>query len=187
MAIIIGCKGSDDPQMCLHCEREVCVLDLPLTVNRGTGGRISFMTPEERKVFGAELRALRKEKGFSIREVADLLGVAHSTYENWETGHSAPDTERAERLRQVFQGILPKPDDHEKLPFGKALRRCRERARMSQAAVAKFAGVSHSRVCEWENKDVIPQRKQLEKLQELFPEIRQEVTDETVFEKRVAR
>ncbi|MFN9968639.1 MAG: helix-turn-helix domain-containing protein [Phycisphaerae bacterium] len=38
------------------------------------------------KQIGAQLRAVRERRGFTMRHVAGLLGVADSTVQRWELG-----------------------------------------------------------------------------------------------------
>ncbi len=41
--------------------------------------------------FGNRLKTLRNEKGLSQKQVSDGLGVAVSTYANWEQGRREPN------------------------------------------------------------------------------------------------
>ncbi|MCR8978655.1 helix-turn-helix domain-containing protein [Brevibacillus laterosporus] len=51
------------------------------------------------KAFGEELRQLRKEKGFSIRKLSELSGVAHSYLSQVETGkRGIPKVETLEKI-----------------------------------------------------------------------------------------
>jgi len=45
---------------------------------------------------------LRKEKGFSQKELADMLGVAQNTISNWETGTREPDLKTILELCKIF-------------------------------------------------------------------------------------
>lgn len=51
------------------------------------------------RAFGEELRKLRKEKGFSIRKLSELSGVAHSYLSQVETGkRGIPKVETLEKI-----------------------------------------------------------------------------------------
>ncbi|MBQ8885106.1 MAG: helix-turn-helix transcriptional regulator [Clostridia bacterium] len=43
-----------------------------------------------KNIFKAQLKEVRKEKGLSQKEVAEKIGVAVSTYANWEQGRTEP-------------------------------------------------------------------------------------------------
>lgn len=49
------------------------------------------------------LRKLRKSKGYSQQEVADLLNMSQGTYSDLETGKTAIDIEKLSRIAEVFQ------------------------------------------------------------------------------------
>ena len=50
-------------------------------------------------IFGEKLRKLRKEKGFSIRKLSELSGVAHSYLSQVETGkRGIPKVETLEKI-----------------------------------------------------------------------------------------
>ncbi|MDE7082161.1 MAG: helix-turn-helix domain-containing protein [Clostridia bacterium] len=42
------------------------------------------------EIFGNRLKLLRNEKQFSQKQLADKLGIAVSTYANWEQGRREP-------------------------------------------------------------------------------------------------
>lgn len=48
------------------------------------------------------LKSLRKEKGWTQQEVANLLGIERSTYTRYETGASEPNFEILEQLSRIF-------------------------------------------------------------------------------------
>jgi len=65
-------------------------------------------------VFHENLKAARLRKGLSQQEVADLVGVAKSTYSMWETGNREPNLMRIIALTKALDvsgdellGIVP--------------------------------------------------------------------------------
>ena len=52
---------------------------------------------------GAELRKLRWEKGWTQKEVADLLGVTDKAVSKWERGLGYPDVTYLPLLAEIFQ------------------------------------------------------------------------------------
>ncbi len=65
-------------------------------------------------IFHENLKAARIRKGLSQQEVADLVGVAKSTYSMWETGNREPNLMRIKTLTKVLDvsgdellGLIP--------------------------------------------------------------------------------
>lgn len=55
-------------------------------MEEGKGNRIAIC----KELFCKQLKELRAEKDLSQKEVAERLGVAVSTYANWEQGRTEP-------------------------------------------------------------------------------------------------
>lgn len=55
------------------------------------------------KSFAARLKEIRIEANLSRNEVADRLGVALSTYGNWEQGRRSPNVEEIYKLLEIFK------------------------------------------------------------------------------------
>lgn len=53
--------------------------------------------------FKANLKAIRKEKKLTQRQVAEQLGVVESCYANWEQGRTEPDISTLRRLSLIFE------------------------------------------------------------------------------------
>lgn len=69
-------------------------------------------------VFGDILRKLRKEKGYSQQQLADLLFVDRTSVANWETGRRVPDAILISRISELLSvdtatllGITERPDE----------------------------------------------------------------------------
>ena len=52
--------------------------------------------------FKANLKAIRKEKNLTQRQIAEQLGVVESCYANWEQGRTEPDISTLRRLSLIF-------------------------------------------------------------------------------------
>ena len=52
--------------------------------------------------FGKRIVQLRKEKGFTQKELADKLNVSDKAVSRWETGKNYPDIETLQRLATVL-------------------------------------------------------------------------------------
>lgn len=55
------------------------------------------------KIFSERLKEIRTEANLSRAEVADKLGIALSTYGNWEQGRRAPSIGEIYKLLDVFE------------------------------------------------------------------------------------
>ena len=100
----VGCEGSNDPQMCLHCERSVCVLDLQSVEKpRGTTQK----TPDTKKLeFGKHLRELRMKCGLSTKQLGEMTGRVPSAIISWELGRTYPSMTAMSKLIEIFGGQL---------------------------------------------------------------------------------
>ncbi|MBQ8308228.1 MAG: helix-turn-helix transcriptional regulator [Clostridia bacterium] len=59
---------------------------------------------EQNKIlFKERLKELRKEKGLSQKEFAEKLGIAVSTYANWEQGRTEPSICDIYNLLSTFE------------------------------------------------------------------------------------
>lgn len=55
-----------------------------------------------KNIFKEKLKELRQEKRVSQNEVAEALGVAVSTYANWEQGRTEPSIYDIYRLIEIY-------------------------------------------------------------------------------------
>jgi len=58
-----------------------------------------------------ELAATREELGLSQAELAAEVGVSSSAVAHWETYHSKPNLENAEKLRETLQRLQASDDE----------------------------------------------------------------------------
>ena len=52
--------------------------------------------------YGKMLSGLRRDKGFTQKQVAEMLGVVPKTVSKWETGHGLPDVETLPKLAKIL-------------------------------------------------------------------------------------
>ena len=52
--------------------------------------------------FGEKLRTARKQKGYTQEQIAEMLGVAKSTYTGYEKGIREPDLFKIKRLIEIL-------------------------------------------------------------------------------------
>ncbi len=65
--------------------------------------RLQLLTCQVMKKFGEKLRVLRKQRGLSVRELAQILGHAsHAYLSRIETGQKKPSLEFAITIAKLF-------------------------------------------------------------------------------------
>lgn len=57
---------------------------------------------------GRLIATLRREKGFTQKDVAERLGISPKAVSKWETGHGFPDVSIVAQLSEVFQVDISK-------------------------------------------------------------------------------
>ena len=55
------------------------------------------------KEFGVHLRELRKEKGYTQQQMADMLNISRSTYTYYEIGKSEPGFDCLRKLASILE------------------------------------------------------------------------------------
>ena len=55
------------------------------------------------KQFGKRLAALRKEKGFSQQELADMMKTSKTTVANWESGRFKPTWDKLDLIANILE------------------------------------------------------------------------------------
>lgn len=121
-----------------------------------------------------ELRSLREARGLTLAEAAVRGGTTASSVSRWEAGRRtprAPDLERylkgLEAPARVAVRVLAATSANDRLAsipgvlgaplgLGAALRAMRRRRGMTQAELARAAGVTQSAVAKWESGDSVP-------------------------------
>jgi transcriptional regulator with XRE-family HTH domain len=58
---------------------------------------------EENHMLGANMKTLRKRKGYSQETLAEQLHVVRQTISKWENGTSVPDAEMLNRISELFE------------------------------------------------------------------------------------
>ena len=53
--------------------------------------------------FGEKLAKMRKEKGYSQEELANLLNVSRQAVSKWESNNSYPETEKIVAICKLFE------------------------------------------------------------------------------------
>ena len=131
--------------------------------------------------FHEKLKELRKEKGFTQQEVADLVHVNRVQYTNWESGKRQPSYERLSMLACIFdvsidfllseyieiskERLLKLKAEREKMKvFPKRLKELRKKKKLTQTELGEKVGVKQSAYGKWENGKCEPNLETLLKL-----------------------
>ena len=120
------------------------------------------------------LRAGRKASGLTVPQIAQRLRIAKSTYWNWESGRTKPNTPQLEALLQMFgnpptESAQKAMQDHAKKPSTRRtprksglsqkkispsqIRELRESLQLSYGQMAQLIGVKRSQYQNWEAPD----------------------------------
>lgn len=111
--------------------------------------------------FGQKLRSLRESKGMSRDEVADLAGIAHSTYGKYESDSNLPlRNEAYDKLAEVLdcevsylkEGAVQahRALNNPKKEFGRRIRAARENIGMELRELAGKVGIPSSTMNKYE-------------------------------------
>ena len=132
------------------------------------------MTVPEREL-GEELRTLRLARGLSLGVAAERAGLSKSALAGWESGRSRP---RGSGFARLLDSLEAEPRPRARLlhaadpqfaqfaladtalgapvDLGAVIRAMRLRRGMTQAEVARAAGVTQATVARWESGDTVP-------------------------------
>ena len=120
------------------------------------------------------IRASRKASGLTVSQIAARLKIGKSTYWNWESGRTKPNTPQLEALLQMFgnpptESAQKAMQDHAKKPSTRKsprqsvlvhkeitpdqMRSFRESLKLSSAQMAQLIGVKRSQYQNWETPD----------------------------------
>lgn len=114
---------------------------------------------------------LRKAKGESQADIANILQITRQGYNNYENGNRQPDNETLRKLSSHFEvpiDYLLENDDLDKEDLGKALREEREYQSISLEELAKYIGISIESLEQYEEDEIPMSEFVIEKACEFF-------------------
>jgi DNA-binding transcriptional regulator YiaG len=105
-----------------------------------------------------QLRGRRERARLSLYDLASLLGVSEGLVRHWESGRKAIPPARLGELRQVLAVQAPAA-----IPAvsGRQLRATREKAGVTQGALAQMLGVKQQAIAAWETGTVPEERREV--------------------------
>lgn len=137
--------------------------------------------------FHEKLKMLRKKKGFTQQEVADLVNVSRVRYTNWECGKREPTYENLSMLACIFDVSIDyllsdylenskerylkiKESDLMKNTniFPQRLKELRLKKGLTQTELGKKLGISQKSYSHWESGKTEPSLENLIKLADLL-------------------
>lgn len=117
----------------------------------------STMTEAQGKIFGNEMRRLRKNAGLTVKGFAEYVGISATYVTNLELGYKKPSPQLAERIADTFDltvsdMLIPHIEREiaEREKFGKVLAKHRAEKGYSSALVAGALGIPTSVYKEYE-------------------------------------
>ena len=133
--------------------------------------------------FHEKLKVLRKKKGLTQQEVADLVHVDRVRITNWENGKREPNFENLSMLACIFDVSIDfllseyleiskeaylKLKEEKKNLFSVRLKELRLKKRLTQTELGEKVGVKQSTFTKWENGKREPSFENLFKLADLL-------------------
>lgn len=133
--------------------------------------------------FHEKLKKLRKEKGLTQQEVADLVHVDRVRITNWENGKREPNFENLSMLACIFDVSIDfllsenlevskerylKFKKEKKKVFSERLKELRLKKGLTQTELGEKVGVKQNTFTNWENGKREPSYEKLEKLADLL-------------------
>lgn len=133
--------------------------------------------------FHEKLKVLRKKKGLTQQEVADLVHVDRVRITNWENGKREPNFEKLSMLACIFDVSIDfllsenleisketylKLKEEKKNLFSVRLKELRLQHGFSQEELAEKIGIKRNSYSDWENGKCKPNYEKLEKIADFF-------------------
>lgn len=137
--------------------------------------------------FHEKLKMLRKKKGLTQQEVAELVHVERGVYTNWELGNRNPNYENLSMLVCIFDVSLDyllgdyleiskerylklkkQKEEEKKNLFSVRLKELRLRHGFNQEELAKQIGIKQNSYSDWEHGKCKPNYEKLEKIADFF-------------------
>jgi len=112
---------------------------------------------------GGKLRLIRKNKGLTLSEIAEETGISSSYLSEIERGNVKPSISTIKKIAKVL-GVPVETIMGETLGLGGKLRKLREEQGITQAELAKNAGVSAGLIGQIEHGKVQPSLQTIEKI-----------------------
>ena len=138
--------------------------------------------------FHEKLKILRKKRGLTQQEVAELVHVERGVYTRWELGKSNPNYENLSMLACIFDVSLDyllgdyleiskerylkfkkkKKEEEKKNLFSVRLKELRLQHGFSQEELAEKIGIKQNSYSDWEHGKCKPNYEKLEKIADFF-------------------
>lgn len=131
-----------------------------------------------KKILANNLRFYVERSGKSQKDIAEILGVSTSTFNDWMTGKAYPRIDKIEIMANYFNiaksDLIEKKDEkcmsnlENKEVMAENIRYYMKRSGKTQAEMAEIVGVSHSSFNEWINGKKYPRIDKIEIMAKYF-------------------
>lgn len=114
----LSCNSKDNPEICLHCTREVCVHDDVMaekkiaTMNANAKKRKPKLKPSlrptEEEIERLALFLWQKRAELNVKQfrMAEMLGVSKATYNTWENKQCYPSEKSLQKIHEILGDYL---------------------------------------------------------------------------------
>lgn len=135
------------------------ILNLPLSF---------LMADSDDGMTAEKLQFMRKGRGLSLEDLAEISGIPAATIQAIEEGTTRPDLDQLEKLSESLNVKIRYFMERRKhsSSLGERVRKCRENQSITQAALAAKSNVSPGLISQIENDQTMPSMDTLEKIAE---------------------
>ncbi len=137
--------------------------------------RYDFESNEFCDTVGQRLRFYRQLKGYSTRQLADVVGVVPATITLYENDKHPIKYKTAVSIAEVLKidrALLL--DDYTTFvdyPYNKLLQKLREQLKLNQSEIATIIGVAPNSYSAWENASRTPRRQEYKNILPLLQKV----------------
>lgn len=118
---------------------------------------------------GEKIKTLRKERGFTQANLANILGFSATQIHNWEIGKYKPKTPELYRLEAILNAPLIEIGEYpEDGTFAEKLLYLRISNGIGKTQLAEILGVANPCMTRWERGDAIPSRRMKVRIEKYF-------------------
>lgn len=127
----------------------------------------------EKMSIGNNIRNIRKEKGLTLKQIADILGCSPQLISQYESGKRQPKLETKKKIADALNCQVSDIDEslyiNRRIPyFAYALEELRIERSLTQKELAKELHVKEQNIVDWENGEREPYFHTVERIADYF-------------------
>lgn len=122
---------------------------------------------------GNNIRNIRKEKGLTLKQIADIMGCSPQLISQYESGKRQPKLETIKKIAVALECQVSDIDEslyiNRRIPyFANALKELRTECSLTQKELAKELHVKEQNIVDWENGEREPYFHVVERIADYF-------------------